>query len=100
MDKIWVLAEQSEGVPAGVVLELSDGGSRLRPRVVEAVTWGPGVRECLPVPSPLTVRRRFTTSGSSASHWRDRRWPAAIAAHLSGGRQTRRHFDRRHLRRP
>ncbi len=41
MDKIWVLAEQSDGVPVGIVLELLTA-ARGFAAVVEAVTWGPG----------------------------------------------------------
>ena len=40
MDRIWVLAEQRDGVPAGVALELVTAACGFAP-VVEAVTWGP-----------------------------------------------------------
>ena len=41
MDKTWVLAEQRDGTPAGIVLELVTA-ARGFGSVVEAVTWGPG----------------------------------------------------------
>ena len=41
MDKTWVLAEQRDGTPAGIVLELVTA-ARGCGSVVEAVTWGPG----------------------------------------------------------
>ena len=41
MDKIWVLAEQSDGIPASIVFELVTA-ARGFGRAVEAVTWGPG----------------------------------------------------------
>jgi electron transfer flavoprotein alpha subunit len=40
VNKIWVLAEQRDGVPAGIVLELLSA-ARGFAEVVEAVTWGP-----------------------------------------------------------
>ena len=41
MDKTWVLAEQRDGTPAGIVLELVTA-ARGFGSAVEAVTWGPG----------------------------------------------------------
>jgi electron transfer flavoprotein alpha subunit len=41
VDKTWVLAEQRDGTPAGIVLELVTA-ARGFGSVVEAVTWGPG----------------------------------------------------------
>ena len=41
MDRTWVLAEQRDGTPAGIVLELVTA-ARGFGSVVEAVTWGPG----------------------------------------------------------
>ena len=41
MDKVWVLAEQQDGVPAAVVLELLTA-ARGFAAAVEAVTWGLG----------------------------------------------------------
>ena len=41
MDKTWVLAEQRDGTPAGIVLELVTA-ARGFGSVVDAVTWGPG----------------------------------------------------------
>jgi len=41
VDRIWVLAEQSDGVPLGIVLELLTA-ARTFGGVVEAFTWGPG----------------------------------------------------------
>jgi len=41
VDKIWVLAEQSDGIPASIVFELLTA-ARGFAGVVEAVTWGPG----------------------------------------------------------
>ena len=40
MDKVWVLAEQQAGVPAGTALELLTA-ARGFAAIVEAVTWGP-----------------------------------------------------------
>jgi len=42
VDKVWVLAEQRDGVPLGIVLELLTG-ARAFGSVVEAFSWGPGV---------------------------------------------------------
>src|SRR5271166_1958357 len=42
VDKVWVLAEQRDGVPLGIVLELLTG-ARAFGSVVEAFCWGPGV---------------------------------------------------------
>ncbi len=42
MDKVWVLAEQRDGVPLGIVLELLTGARGFGGEV-EAFTWGPGV---------------------------------------------------------
>ncbi|HLN05585.1 MAG TPA: electron transfer flavoprotein subunit alpha/FixB family protein [Acidimicrobiales bacterium] len=41
MDKVWVLAEQQDGAPLGIVLELLTA-ARGFGNVVEAFTWGPG----------------------------------------------------------
>ncbi|MGO9963660.1 MAG: electron transfer flavoprotein subunit alpha/FixB family protein [Acidimicrobiales bacterium] len=41
MGKVWVLAEQQAGLPAGIVLELLTA-ARLLAAAVEAVTWAPG----------------------------------------------------------
>ena len=41
MDKVWVLAEQRDGTPLGIVLELLTAARGLAD-AVEAVTWGPG----------------------------------------------------------
>jgi electron transfer flavoprotein alpha subunit len=41
VEEIWVLAEQCDGVPAGIVLKLLTA-ARGFGRVVGAVTWGPG----------------------------------------------------------
>jgi len=42
VDKVWVLAEQRDGVPLGIVLELLTG-ARGFGGAVEAFAWGPGV---------------------------------------------------------
>ncbi len=52
MEKIWVLAEQSDGVPASIVPELVTA-ARGFARVVEAVTWGPGSKALAAAPRPL-----------------------------------------------
>src|SRR5271165_3699745 len=41
VDKVWVLAEQRDGVPLGIVLELLSG-ARGFGGALEAFTWGPG----------------------------------------------------------
>ncbi|MGA2528700.1 MAG: electron transfer flavoprotein subunit alpha/FixB family protein [Acidimicrobiales bacterium] len=48
MDKIWVLAEQREGVPASIVFELLTA-ARGFAKVVEAVSWGQGAAVAAPV---------------------------------------------------
>jgi electron transfer flavoprotein alpha subunit len=48
MDKIWVLAEQREGVPASIVFELLTA-ARSFAEVVEAISWGEGATVAAPV---------------------------------------------------
>ena len=47
MDKIWVLAEQREGVPASIVFELLTA-ARSFAEVVEAISWGEGATVAAP----------------------------------------------------
>lgn len=47
MDKIWVLAEQHDGLPLGIVLELLTA-ARGFGGTVEAVTWGAGAADAAP----------------------------------------------------
>ena len=44
MDKIWVLAEQRDGAPLGIVLELLTA-ARGFASTVEAFTWGSGAAD-------------------------------------------------------
>jgi electron transfer flavoprotein alpha subunit len=48
MDKVWVIAEQRDGVPASIVLELLTAARGLG-EIVEAFTWGPGAAKAAPV---------------------------------------------------
>jgi electron transfer flavoprotein alpha subunit len=46
--KVWILAEQRDGVPAAIVFELATAARKLG-YVVEAVSWGPGSAGTAPV---------------------------------------------------
>ena len=81
MDKTWVLAEQSEGVPSGVVLELLTAARGLS-RVVEAVTWGPGVERAAAVLASYGASRIYNL-GELGESLAGPKVSGAIAAHLS-----------------
>ena len=52
MEQIWVVAEQRDGVPANIALELLTAARRFA-SVVEAVTWGPGSARACRDPRPV-----------------------------------------------
>ena len=83
MEQIWVVAEQRDGVPANIALELLTAARRFA-SVVEAVTWGPGsARAC------ATLGRFGATKvydlGDIADSLPGPKVAAAIATEVLGG---------------
>ena len=83
MDKIWVLAEQSEGVPAGIALELLTA-ARSFGNLVEAVTWGAGSENAAPAFGAYGATKVYDL-GDLGESLAGPKVAAAIAAHVSGG---------------
>ncbi len=83
MEKIWVLAEQSDGVPAGIVLELLTA-ARGFAKVVEAVTWGPGSAGVAAAVGPYGAAKLYDL-GDIGESLPGPKLAAAIAAQVSSG---------------
>jgi electron transfer flavoprotein alpha subunit len=83
VDKIWVLAEQSDGVPVGIVLELLTA-ARGFAAVVEAVTWGPGSEGVAAAVGRYGATRLYDL-GDIGESLPGPKLAAAIAAQVSDG---------------
>jgi electron transfer flavoprotein alpha subunit len=83
VEKIWVLAEQSDGVPAGIVLELLTA-ARGFAGVVEAVTWGPGSAGVAAAVGPYGATKLYDL-GDIGESLPGPKLAAAIAAQVSSG---------------
>ncbi len=83
MDRIWVLAEQSDGSPLGIVLELLTAARSLVDAggTVEAFTWGPGAAGAAGVLGEYGATRVFDAGDAGAS-LPGPRVAAAIAARI------------------
>jgi len=83
MDKVWVLAEQQDGVPAAVVLELLTA-ARGFAAAVEAVTWGLGAPAAAGVLGDYGVSRVYAL-GDIGDSLPGPKVAAAMAGVVSGG---------------
>jgi electron transfer flavoprotein alpha subunit len=83
VDKIWVLAEQHEGQPLGIVLELLTA-ARGFGGTVEAVTWGAGAAGAAPVLGGYGATKVYDV-GDIGDSLPGPKVAAAIAAEVAAG---------------
>ena len=83
MDKIWVLAEQHDGVPLGIVLELLTA-ARGFGGTVEAVTWGAGAAGAAPALGGYGATKVYDL-GDIGESLPGPKVAAAIAAQVAAG---------------
>jgi electron transfer flavoprotein alpha subunit len=83
MERIWVLAEQRDGVPASIVLELLTA-ARGFGKVVEAISWGPGSSRAGAILGEYGATKAYDL-GDIAESLPGPKVAAAIAAQVLGG---------------
>jgi electron transfer flavoprotein alpha subunit len=83
VDNIWVLAEQSEGTPLGIVLELLTAARGLA-GTVEAFTWGAGAAEAAATLGEFGASRVFD-AGDIGDSLPGPKVAAAMAARIAEG---------------
>ncbi len=83
MEKVWVLAEQRDGVPLGIVLELLTG-ARAFGGTVEAFSWGPGVASAAATLADYGASRVYDL-GDIGDSLPGPKVAAAMAAQVAGG---------------
>ncbi len=85
MNSIWILAEQSDGTPLGVVLELVTAARSLSGGApVEAFTWGPGAEQAAVVLGQYGATKVYD-AGDLGSSLPGPRIAAALAALAAAG---------------
>jgi len=83
VDRIWVLAEQHDGVPVGIVLELLTA-ARGFGDVVEVVTWGPSSASAVTALGQYGAAKVYDV-GDIGESLPGPKLAAAMAAQISGG---------------
>ena len=83
MDKIWVLAEQRDGAPLGIVLELLTA-ARGFASTVEAFTWGSGAADAAPTLGQYGATKVYDV-GDIGESLPAPKVAAAIAAQVAAG---------------